>query len=233
MEGKRVSFTKTKTVLWFSCLSVVLLVLLGVYDYYNIQNVREKVGKAASEEYLLLIAVKSLNSAGEGGVTAIHGYLSNNGSESYKDQYLKQAALTEYNMNIVKKHHPSKSLTTLLQKHEAYLEYVENEVLAVYDSGDIALAKQHLEKSHAALQDIQTGYEKLITTKEYVIKKIEQEVELADSISKVVLSFMSFFLVVSSAAVIFFIFQKNKTVDSVYDHKEELVVWVKWWSHFS
>jgi hypothetical protein len=47
--------------------------------------------------------------------------------------------------------------------------------------------------------------------------------ELTSSISNVVLGFMSYFLVVLSAAVIFFILQKNKNVDYAYVHKGEKV----------
>jgi hypothetical protein len=223
MVEKRVGVSKAKVVLWLGCISAVLLVLLGSYDYYIIQNAKEKTGKAAHEEYPLLIAIKSLHSAGEDSEMAVRGYLAQNGSDSYRDQYQRKASLTKDNINIVKKHHPSTQLTELLQKHEAYLAYLEYEVLTFYDSGDKALAQQNLEKSHAALHDIQTGYEKLITSKQQSIKKIEQEVELTSSISNVVLGFMSYFLVVLSAAIIFFILRKNKNVDYAYVHKGEKV----------
>lgn len=65
MVEKRVNVTRAKVVLWLGYISVVLLVLLGSYDYYIIQNAKEKVGKAAHEDDPLLIAIKSLYLAGE------------------------------------------------------------------------------------------------------------------------------------------------------------------------
>lgn len=195
---------------WIGFLAAILLTIgLGVYDYAVIQGVGQKVNQIAEKEMPLLIAAKGLAAAGDAAEETLQGFLSSNGDDLYKKQLQKQAAITEYHIDKMKKLSAEAELNTLLIRSKEWFVMTEKEMMNAAEGGvkDEEFASS-LAVSQKEINDIQAGYQEQISVQKHAIQELEQEVVTAEKTSHLLIGIISLILAATCISLGFILFRK-------------------------
>lgn len=169
----RFSSIKQKLIFGFS-LIILLVVLLGIFNFVTTNSTNEAVESIAKEELPLVTASEGLVATLNDRIVAAYGYVLFDDS-SYKErfeQYNEQAQEYERQIRDI---HSSEEFDELMQKAAEWREFIPNEVFSAYDQGELDVAREKLQESVTELREIIAGYKNLAQTSEdSIVKKQEQ-----------------------------------------------------------
>lgn len=161
---------KQRMIFGFS-LVILLVVLLGVYNYLTINKATIDTKKIIEEEVQILIADEQMVASMSGRMAAAHAYVLF-GETNYKKLFQGYTETAQKYEGIVRKIDDNDKFDKLIKSTILWREYIEEKVFEEYDKGNKELAVDNLSKMNVNSHEIMAGYEELAEKRESRINEI-------------------------------------------------------------
>ena len=187
---------KAKIIFGFS-LVVLLVVILGIYNYVVMDKANNSAEYITNEELPLLIIDERLNYEISALVATTRGYVLSDG-ETYRDTFNEHKSLV---LEYIESARELGSSADVLDKTTQWITDVERKVLDVFDNGDTELALGNLEKTTPLVKELISSYEGIASERESKIMDIEQNVISSGQTSIVIGNVITIIVIILSIIV--------------------------------
>lgn len=172
---KLLNFKTIKMRILFS-FAIVLVLFLG-YGYYSltvIKNVQDGMNVMVSKDLKLQIANQRVASNFSVQIAAARGYILSD-DPKYKDIFEEYNKLRMENEHIINQISDKKIAKDLVDKTGSWYTYIQDEVFAVYEKGDVKTAAKNLTSVDEAGTEIRKGFEELADLRSDAMAKNGEE----------------------------------------------------------
>lgn len=197
---KKVNLTsiKQKMLLGFS-LVIVLVVVLGIYNFSITKKNNRDAENIANKELPLLIADEGLVSTMANRIATARGYVLYGGD--YKDRFNEYTEQAEHYEGIVREIEATEEFNNLLDQTVEWRESVANDVFNEYDKGNEEQALENLAALDPLAREVMGGYEDLASNREANITEIEEEIVSGGKTTMIVVIVITILVIVLSVVV--------------------------------
>ncbi|MFK2825965.1 methyl-accepting chemotaxis protein [Bacillus sp. B190/17] len=178
---------------------ILLVVLLGGYNYITIKSVNNHVEEIMEKDLQLLIADEQMVNTMANRVAAAHRYVLYGGE--YKDVFNEYTEKGKYYESMAREAGVSQEFDELIKKTVTWRQAIGEKVFNEYDKGNIEGARQNLEELTPIARELMEGYEELAKDKEQSINHTGQTIISTGKKTLFVITAVSILVIVLSIAV--------------------------------
>lgn len=155
-------------------LVILLVIILGVYNFTVIQTSNKEAKNIANRELPLLTANEGLSNTMANRLATARGYVLHGGN--YKERFNEYTEQGEHYEAIVREIGVSEEFDRLVKKTVSWREMISNDVFAEYDKGNKEIATKNLAESASVARELMDGYDQMAEDSRTLINGIEQEI---------------------------------------------------------
>ncbi|REB08537.1 HAMP domain-containing protein [Sporosarcina sp. BI001-red] len=163
---------KGKMIFGFSVV-VALIVLLGGYIFFTLNNVNKDTEGVKNIDLPLLIANQQLAQSMDGRLAASRGFILT-GDDSFIERYIENRDLANKAVETVREIGASKEFDGIVEKGQNWDLYIENDVFNEYKTGNKEVARKNLLTSTTDAREIRDGYTQLAVSRQNDISHKEE-----------------------------------------------------------
>lgn len=154
---------------------IILVVVLGVYNFITINSVNKQTSQMVDEKLTLLIADEKMAASMSGRLAAARGYILF-GEPNYKEQFNHYTEAAQEYEAQARKAGASDEFEDLVEQTKEWRESVVENVIAEYDNGNEDLAIKNLSEASILGANIMNSYEELASGTEADISQAGGEI---------------------------------------------------------
>lgn len=136
-----------------------MFVLLGIYNIFKAQQNNTEVRNVIEQNLPTLIAYEDLEQAMAERLGLARGYVLYGGD--YKELFHEQTEIAREKNSVINKIQPSKELDALINQTLEWQTTIEEDVFAVYDGGDVELARENMALTAEEGRELMASYAQL------------------------------------------------------------------------
>lgn len=164
LKGRKLSqLPKFKTIsakiLFSFSIIIAMFVLLGIYNVFKAQQNNTEVRNVIEQNLPTLIAYEDLGQTMAERLGLARGYVLYGGD--YKERFHEQTEIAREKNSEINKIQPSQELDALINQTLEWQTYIEEEVFAVYDRGDVELARENMALTADEGRELMASYAQL------------------------------------------------------------------------
>ncbi|MFF5996701.1 methyl-accepting chemotaxis protein [Lysinibacillus sp. KU-BSD001] len=167
---------------------IILLVFLAIFAGYNFFSNTQMENKAESlveEDIVILNASQNLATSVSVRLSAALSYVIT-GDATYIDVFNEYRKLAEENNAIIEQYVNTEERNKLVETARTWSNGVENDVFAVYQSGDAEQALKNLTAINSLVTEVRTGYEQIASERAQSIETVGNDVVQTSSNNKII-----------------------------------------------
>lgn len=164
---------------------LTFLCLFAGYNYFSNAQMEKKAENLVKEDLVVLNASQNLAMSTSVRLSAALSYVVT-GEEKYTDIFNQYRQLAEENNAIIEQYDQSSERQKLVETAREWSNGVENDVFAVYQSGDQEQALKNLTAITGLVTEVRTGYEELANKRAENISKVGDDVVNTSSNNKLI-----------------------------------------------
>lgn len=186
---------RAKMIFGFSML-MLLIVILGVYNLFILNNVNKTTENILNEELPLLIANEQLVISMTSRTSTARAYVLS-GDASFKEIFNEYTELGKHQQEIVETIGASEKFKKLIKETVEWRTFIHEEVFNAYDNGNKDLAFKNLTSADSLANGIIQGYEDLAKKREnHIINKEKSILANGEKTFKIVVGVIILILVI-------------------------------------
>lgn len=154
---------------------IILVVVLGVYNFITINSVNKQTSQMVDEKMTLLIADEKMSASMSGRLAAARGYILF-GEPNYKEQFNHYTEAAQEYEAQARKAGASDEFEELIEQTKEWRESIVENVMAEYEDGNEDLAIKNLSEASILGANIMDSYEELANGTEADITQAGEEI---------------------------------------------------------
>ncbi|ODV56046.1 methyl-accepting chemotaxis protein [Lysinibacillus fusiformis] len=163
--------TISRRIVFSFSIVITIMALYIVYNYFAIKQSNHATEQIVQQELQLLTTDYEQAQTIDLRIAAARGYVLS-GDEKYKDIFQDNVARAASNEEKRLAITSSEDFSKLAEKAKEWNRYIEQQVFAVYDRGNVELAIQNITKMDATATTIREGYEGLAEQRKQAINEV-------------------------------------------------------------
>lgn len=163
--------TISRRIVFSFSIVITIMALYIVYNYFAIKQSNHATEQIVQQELQLLTTDYEQAQTIDLRIAAARGYVLS-GDEKYKDIFQDNVARAASNEEKRLAITSSEDFSKLAEKAKEWNRYIEQQVFAVYDRGNVELAIQNITKMDATATTIREGYESLAEQRKQAINEV-------------------------------------------------------------